>query len=254
MTASFPDLAGRAVFITGGGSGIGAGLTRGFAAQGARVAFVQRSDATSLVEQIETDTGSRPLAVRSDISDPVALRRAIEIAREALGPISVLVCNAADDTRMNSQNIEPEDWRRAMAINLDHYFFAAQSVLPDMRAARDGRIVMLSSISYMMGMGGLLPYTTANAGITAMVRSLARDFGPDGIRVNALAPGMVLTERQERLWLDEEVKSKHMETQCLKRHLTPEDMIGPALFLASDISAAITGQCLAADAGVAFPG
>ena len=186
----YPDLKGASVFITGGGSGIGASLTEGFLRQGAKVAFVQRSDAGGFCDRMERETGNRPLFVACDITDVAALKAAVGRAAVAHGPVRVLVNNAANDQRHETLAVDEAFWDWSMAINLKAYFFAIQAVVPGMRAAGGGAVVNFSSISYMMGNAGYPVYTTANSGINGMTRSLAREFGPDRIRVNALAPDL----------------------------------------------------------------
>lgn len=250
----FPDLAGASVFITGGGSGIGAALTDGFLAQGAKVAFVQRSDATAFCDEMENRHGVRPLFRSCDITDLAALRACIAEADAAHGPIRVLVNNAANDRRHDTLAVDEAFFDWSIAVNLKAYFFAAQAVIPGMRAAGGGSIVNFSSISYMMGNAGYPVYIAANAGITGLTRSLAREFGPDRIRVNALAPGWVLTERQKALWVTEEGLKAHLDRQCLKDALEPADIVGGCLFLASSASRAMTGQALVIDGGVVVTG
>ena len=251
---TFHDLEGASVFITGGGSGIGAALTDGFLRQGAKVAFVGRSDATDFVEQIERTTGQRPLFIRCDVTDIAALQHAIAQAAGAHGAISVLVNNAANDQRHTTHEVDEEFWDWSQAINLKAYFFACQTVIPSMQASGGGVIVNFSSISYMMGNSGYPAYTSANSGINGLTRSLAREFGPDRIRVNALAPGWVLTERQLDEWATPEALAAHLERQCLKDHLVPQDIVESALFLASGASRMITGQSLVVDGGVVVTG
>ncbi len=251
---AFPDLAARPVFITGGGSGIGAALTLGFLRQGARVAFVQRSDASAFCDDAERETGNRPLFLPCDISDMAALDQTIADAARAHGPARVLINNAANDQRHDTLSTAPADWDRLMAINLKAYFFAAQAVIPGMRDAGGGSVVNLTSISYMMGNAGYPVYTTANAGINGMTRSLAREFGPDRIRVNALAPGWVMTDKQRARWVQPDALAAHIDRQCLKDTLAPEDIVGGALFLASDASRMMTGQALVIDGGVVVTG
>jgi len=254
MSAVFPDLDGQSVFITGGGSGIGAALTEGFLRQGCRVAFVQRSDASKFCDAMEAATGRRPHAMCCDITDIPALQAAIAQAGAVNGPVTVLVNNAANDQRHATLDVDEEFWDWSQAINLKAYFFACQAVIPGMRAAGGGAIINVSSISYMMGNAGYPAYTAANGGITAMTRSLAREFGPDRIRVNALLPGWVLTEKQLRLWAKPEDLAEHMKKMCLKDHLTPEDIVGGMLFLASRASKAMTGQAMVIDGGVVVTG
>jgi NAD(P)-dependent dehydrogenase (short-subunit alcohol dehydrogenase family) len=250
----FPDLQGASVFITGGGSGIGAALTDGFMGQGAKVAFVQRSDATAFCDEMEAKHGVRPHYQSCDITDVPRLKACIAAAAEAHGPIRVLVNNAANDKRHDPLEVDEAFWDWSIAINLKAYFFAAQAVIPGMQAAGGGSIVNFTSISYMMGNAGYPVYTTSNSGINGMTRSLAREYGPDRIRVNALAPGWVLTQKQKDLWVTEEGLAAHLERQCLKDTLEPEDIVGGCLFLASNTSKAMTGQALVIDGGVVVTG
>lgn len=250
MSATFHDLSGASVFITGGGSGIGAALTEGFLAQGANVGFVQRSEAGAFCDAMAERYGRRPLFVPCDITDTAALKAALDRVAEAHGPVTVLVNNAANDKRHGTLEADEAFWDWSMAINLRAYFFACQAVLPGMRAAGGGAIVNFSSISYMMGNAGYPIYATANGGITAMTRSLAREFGPDKIRVNTLAPGWVLTQKQKDLWASPEALAGHLERQCLKEHLVEQDIVDAVLFLSSDTSRMMTGQCIAVDGGV----
>lgn len=252
--AVYPDLKGASVFITGGGSGIGASLTEGFLRQGAKVAFVQRSDASDFAVEMEEKTGNRPLFLKCDITDIARLKACIEEASLAHGPLTVLVNNAANDRRHTTAEVDEAFWDWSQAINLKSYFFACQAVVAGMRAAGGGSIINTTSISYMMGNAGYPAYTTANSGINGMTRSLAREFGPDKIRVNALAPGWVLTEKQLEMWTTPEALDAHMERMCLKEHLKPEDIVGPILFLASRVSGAMTGQAMVVDGGVVVTG
>lgn len=251
---TFPDLNGASVFITGGGSGIGAALTDGFLAQGARVAFVQRSDASDFVAEMAEKHGTAPLFLPCDITDIPALQSCIAQAGEAHGAITALVNNAANDKRHQTLEVDEAFWDWSQAINLKAYFFAAQAVIPGMQAAGGGSIVNFSSISYMMGNAGYPAYTAANSGINGMTRSLAREFGPDRIRVNALAPGWVLTQKQKDMWVTEEGLAAHLARQCLADPLEPEDIVGGCLFLASAASKAMTGQALVIDGGVVVTG
>ncbi len=252
--AHYPDLKGASVFITGGGSGIGAALTEGFLRQGAKVAFVQRSDASAFCDEMAAKTGNRPLFIPCDITDTPALQAAIAQAAAAQGTITVLVNNAANDKRHKTAEVTEEFWDWSLNINLKCYFFAAQAVLPGMQAAGGGSIINFSSISYMMGNLGYPVYTSANSAINGLTRSLAREFGPDRIRVNALAPGWVLTQKQKDLWVTPEGLQAHVDRQCLKDTLAPEDIVGGVLFLASDSSRMMTGQALVIDGGVVVTG
>lgn len=252
MTATFHDLAGASVFITGGGNGIGAALTDGFLAQGAKVAFVGRSDASAFVDQMAAKHANRPLFIPCDITDTDALQDAIAKAADAHGPLKALVNNAANDARHEAATITPAYWDEMQAVNLKAYFFACQKAATVM--APQGAMINFSSISYLFGAAGMIGYTTANAGITGMTRSLAREWGPRGIRVNAIAPGWVFTEKQETMWATPKTKAAFLERQCLPEPIMPADMVGPVLFLASDASRMMTGQVMVVDAGVVTTG
>lgn len=254
IDAHFDDLKGQSVFITGGGSGIGAWLTEGFVAQGAKVAFVQRSDATELCDRLEATYQNRPLFMACDITEIDALRATIRQAREAHGPITVLVNNAASDNRHDLDAFTVEDWDKAININLRPHFFTAQEISGDMRQAGFGSIINFSSISYMMGNAGYPAYVASKSAITGLTRGLARELGPDNIRVNALMPGWVLTDRQRELWVTPEALADHIERQCLKAEILPEDIVAPTLFLASSASRMMTSQALVVDGGVVVTG
>ncbi|SEG50977.1 NAD(P)-dependent dehydrogenase, short-chain alcohol dehydrogenase family [Thalassococcus halodurans] len=254
LNATYHDLNGKSVFITGGGSGIGASLTEGFLRQGAKVAFVGRSDASEFVDEMEQKTGNRPFFIQCDITDIPALQDAIAKSADQNGPITVLVNNAANDKRHATEDVTEDFWDWSMAINLKAYFFACQAVVGGMRDAGGGSIINFSSISYMMGNAGYPAYTTANSGINGMTRSLAREFGPDRIRVNALAPGWVLTQKQLDMWADPASLAAHLDRQCLKDHLVPEDIVGTTLFMASNASRMMTGQAMVVDGGVVVTG
>lgn len=254
MNAVYPDLAGASVFITGGGSGIGAALTEGFLRQGAHVAFVQRRDGAGFCDAMEAATGRRPLFIACDITDAGALQAAIAQAAQAHGPIQVLVNNAANDQRHSLAEVTPDfmDW--SLAINFKCYVTAIQAVAPAMQAAGKGAIINMTSISYMMGNAGYPIYTAANSALNGLTRSLARELGPYRIRVNALAPGWVMTAKQLELWVTPEGLAEHMKRQCLPDTLNPDDITGGVLFLASDASRAMTGQALVIDGGVVVTG
>lgn len=251
---TYPDLRGASVFITGGGSGIGAALTEGFLRQGAKVAFCQRRDGTAFCDEMQELTGHRPVYFAADLTDLTQLESALHGAAAVHGPISVLVNNAANDQRMSTLDVDEAFWDSSIAINLKSYFFAAKAVLPAMKSMGRGAIINFSSISYMFGAAGYPVYLTANAGITGLTRTLAREFGPDRIRVNALAPGWVLTQKQKDLWVTPESLAAHLQRQCLPDALAPQDIVGGCLFLASDASRAMTGQVLVIDGGVVVTG
>lgn len=246
--ARYPDLEGASVFVTGGGSGIGAALVEGFAEQGARVAFVDIQDSATFAAGVAERTGARVLFLPCDITDTPALEAAMDRAAGAHEPIRVLVNNAADDTRHQALETTEAQWDASQAVNLKSVFFASRKAAASM--GEGGAIVSFTSISYHLGLPDLAPYIAAKAGIIGLTRSLARAWGPRGIRVNAIAPGWVLTERQRRLWATPEALAAFLERQSLPREIAPEDMVGPTLFLASRASGMVTGQVLAVDAGV----
>jgi galactose dehydrogenase len=253
MHATFHDLKGASVFITGGGSGIGAALTKGFLQQGAKVAFVGRSDYAGFVAEMSAATGNTPLFLRCDVTDIAALQAAMDAAAEAHGPITVLVNNAANDQRMQADTVTPPMWQEMVDVNFTHYFFAAQKAAAGM-AKTGGSIINYTSTSYMMGMAGASPYVACNAGIMGLTRALAREWGPRRIRVNAIAPGWVLTQKQMEKWATEESLAVHRAKQCLTEMMQPDDMVDGTLFLASAASRMMTGQVMAIDAGVVVTG
>ena len=251
-TATFPDLEDVAVLITGGGTGIGAALTEGFAAQGAKVAFIDIAEGPSRDLAARLAEGSRhaPLFIHADLTSVDAIRQAVETAQDAHGAATVLVNNAALDDRHELLEMSEAYWDDNQAVNLKPVAFAAQAVAPGMIAAGGGAIVNFTSTSYMLNIGAMPSYTAAKAGIVGLTKGLAGRLGPDGIRVNAIAPGWVMTERQKKLWVTEEGLAAMIDRQCLKRPIEPEDMVGPCLFLASKASAMITAQVLIADGGM----
>lgn len=254
ISTTFSDLQGKSVFISGGGSGIGEFLTEGFVAQGAKVAFCQRSDATSVCDRIEREYGVRPLYLNCDVTDVEAYKAVLGEAAQTHGDIEVLVNNAAWDNRHTLEDMTPDLWDYMQNVNIRHQYFAIQTVVPGMRRKGGGAIINYSSVSYMMGNGGYVSYVSAKAGITGMTRGLARELGPDNIRVNALMPGWVITGRQKELWVTDEALGAHIARQCLKEPIAPGDMIEPTLFLASNASRMMTGQALVVDGGVVVTG
>ncbi|HFA60129.1 MAG TPA: SDR family oxidoreductase, partial [Rhodospirillales bacterium] len=224
--ATYPSLAGRSVFVTGGGSGIGAAIVAAFCAQGSKVAFVDidREASEATVRAIAEQGHATPLFIDCDLRDIDRLRASIAEAAAAHGPITVLVNNAARDDRHRIEEVTPEYWRERLALNLDHQFFAAQAVFPMMKEAGGGSIVNMGSVSWMIGQGNMPGYTTAKSAIMGLTRALARDMGPYNIRVTSVAPGWIMTERQIRLWLTPEGEKELMARQCLKRKLYPEDI------------------------------
>jgi D-xylose 1-dehydrogenase len=250
MPATYPDLANKVVLVTGGASGIGATLVTALAAQGARVGFldIDAAAGTRLEGQVAA-TGAAVHFEACDLRDIPALKAAVAAVRAALGPITGLVNNAAHDERHATLEVTPEYFDERIATNFRHQFFAAQAVLPDMQAAGGGAIVCMSSIVPMIGMGGMPAYAASKSAVVGLARSLARDFGPDNVRVNVVAPGWIMTERQMTLWLTPEADAMREERQALKRRLVPDDVARVALFLLSEESSAITGQTHVVDGG-----
>lgn len=251
QSAVYPSLAGRTVFITGGGSGIGASLTRAFARQKANVAFVDiaRDASRRLVDDIHQSLGVEPLFLPCDLRDIDALKASIEATRERLGNIAVLLNNAANDDRHRVEEVTPAQWDERVAVNLRPMFFAAQAVAPQMRALGGGSIINFGSICWRIGTSDLPIYSAAKAAAHGLSRSLARDLGVQGIRVNTLSPGCVMTDRQLRLWVTPEKQEVILANQYLKRLIQPEHIAQFALFLAADDSAMCTAQEIIVDAG-----
>ncbi|PWS39068.1 3-oxoacyl-ACP reductase [Falsiroseomonas bella] len=243
--ATYPSLRGRVVLITGGASGIGAEMVAQFARQGARVAFLD-FDATNGAN-VAASTGS--LFLQCDLRDIAALRAAIADVRAKLGDPLVLVNNAARDDRHGLETVEPDYWDERMATNLRHMFFCAQAVAPGMRAAKQGSIINMGSVSWMSGQGGMPAYTAAKSAVRGLTRGLARDLGGDNIRVNELVPGWVFTERQEALWATPEAVANHLAAQSIHRKVMPPDIARMALWLAADDSAMVTAQYFVVDGG-----
>lgn len=249
--ARYPSLAGRPVFITGGATGIGAALVEAFVAQGAAVGFVDIDVASgeALCARLREGAAVQPLFLPTDITDTAALERAIDTAAARFGAPRALMNNAANDERHRIEDTTPALWDERMAVNLRAQFFAARKVAQGMRAAGGGSIVNFGSISWMAKQGGMPAYTTAKAAVQGLTRSLARDFGPDHIRVNTLVPGWVMTEKQLRLRVDERAREDIARNQCLPSPLQPQHVASLALFLAADDSAMCTAQDFVVDGG-----
>ncbi len=246
--AVYPDLEDRVVVITGGATGIGAELVQAFCDQGSHVGFLD-IDATAgraLVEKI----GSRVVFEPCDVRDIEALRAGLARISSSLGPARILVNNAASDERHGWSEISPETWDERFAVNLRHQFFAAQALAREMEAAGGGSIVNLGSTSWRMALGHMVAYTTAKAGVEGLTRSLAREFGPLGIRVNAVIPGWVFTERQLARWVTPEAEMATLARQCVTRRLMPADIAAMVLFLGSEAGAGCTAQSFVVDLGL----
>jgi NAD(P)-dependent dehydrogenase (short-subunit alcohol dehydrogenase family) len=242
---------GRTVFVSGGGSGIGASIVEHFAEQGAKVGFVDIDEPASmaLVKKVETAGHAAPLFLKADVRDVKAYQAAITDVATKLGAITVPINNAARDDRHDLAEVTPDYWDERIAVNLRHQFFAIQAVAPGMKAAGGGSIVNFSSVSYHTMTARLSVYEAAKAAVIGLTRGLARDLGPDRIRLNAITPGWIMTQRQIDLWLTPEAEADLMKAQCLKEKVYPPDIARMALFLASDDSRLITAQNFVVDGG-----
>ena len=247
--AHYPSLADRTVLITGGATGIGATLVEQFAAQGARVGFIDIDTAGATLAEGLAGARHAPLFVAADLTDVAALEAAIEDVRRRHGPIAVLLNNAANDRRHRIEDTTPETWDAGIAVNLRHQFFAARSVAQDMRQLGGGSIVNFGSISWKLKQGGMPVYTTAKAAVQGLTRSLARDLGAFNIRVNTLVPGWVMTEKQLKLWVDDAARAEIARGQCINQPLLAEHIARMALFLAADDSTMCTAQDFVVDGG-----
>lgn len=245
MNARYPDLDGRVVFITGGASGIGAAFVEAFAAQGARVAFVDI--AADEGKALARRTGAR--FAHCDVTAPADLEAAVLGAAADLGALDVLINNVANDTRCDAADLTPEAWRASLAVNLDPVVIASRAAYRVMQPVRRGAIINLSSINAILAPADLAAYAAAKAAINTLTKSLARAWGEANIRVNAISPGWVVTERQLALWLTPEAEAAWMKEVALKRRIMPVDVANLALFLASDAAALITGQNIIIDGG-----
>ena len=248
--AIYPSLAGKTVLISGGGSGIGAGLVEAFVEQGSVVAFVDIDKAASaeLVARLSPDAAHAPIFERCDVTDIDALTAAIADFETRIGGIDILVNNAANDDRHTIEQITPAYWDQRMAVNLRHQFFAAQAVAPAMKRAGGGVILNFGSISWHLALPELTLYQTAKAAIEGLTRSLARDLGRDNIRVNTIVPGNVKTPRQMK-WYTPEGEAEIVAAQCLDGRIQPVDVAALVLFLASDDARMCTGHDYFIDAG-----
>jgi len=249
--ASYPSLRDRVVFVTGGATGIGAQEVTEFARQGAKVAFVDINDeaAKALVETLRAAGGHAPLYQHCDLKDIASLQSAIATAGQTLGPITVLVNNAANDQRHAWQDVTVEYWDERQQTNLRHQFFAIQAVAPMMKAAGGGSIINFGSISWHTNAGGMPAYTTAKAGVEGLTKGMARDLGPFNIRVNCVIPGWVMTQRQIDLWLTPEAEEQLLRAQCLKGKLVGADLARMVLWLAGEDSRMCSSQLFVVDAG-----
>ena len=250
----YPDLEGRTVFISGGATGIGAALVEAFAVQQADVHFIDiDTDAGSaLANRLGSETGNQPNFTPCDVTDTNALMACIGAAHAAGTGLGVLVNNAANDQRMPVDEVTPEDWDRLVSVNLKHQFFAAQAaarVMAEQAAGSGGSIINFGSIAPVIGVPNLAVYSSAKSAAAGLTRSLARDLGAVGIRVNSVVPGAILTERQRRDWISPKDEARIIEQQCLKRPMVEADVAEMVLFLASNASRGCTGAEFRVDGG-----
>jgi D-xylose 1-dehydrogenase len=254
MFTLYPSLKNKVVFISGGSSGIGADIVKAFCAQGSKVAFngTKAGGGDALIEEIVQAGHPAPNYTQCDVRDIPALQAMLEGVCDTLGTIQVLVNNAGRDDRHSLEELTPEYWDNCLNINLRHQVFATQTVARRAKAAGQGAsIINMGSTSWMRGRPNLIGYTTSKAAISGMTRTLARELGVHNIRVNALVPGAIETERQTKLWRNPDEDKMFLDHQCLKFRLQSVHVAKPTLFLASDDSEGITGQNLIVDAGLA---
>ena len=247
--AIYPSLKQRTVLVTGGGSGIGEAIVRRFVDQGSRVGFIDIDVQASRQLLTSLPAEASVHFEQADLRDIGALRRAVASIREALGPITILINNAARDDRHAIEDVTPEFWDERISVNLKHQFFCAQAVAPDMAQAGGGSIVNMGSVSWVIGQGNMPCYTTAKSAVQGLTRALARDLGPKNVRVNSILPGWIMTQRQQDLWLTPAGEAEIMQRQCLKRKLMPDDIARAVLFFAADDSGACTNQNYIVDGG-----
>ncbi|MEO3808308.1 SDR family oxidoreductase [Sphaerisporangium sp. B11E5] len=249
--AVYPSLRGKVAFVTGGATGLGAEFVAALAAQGTRVGFADIDDAGAarLLEKLAGTGCPEPLYVHADVCDVEGLKAAVAVVERELGPVSVLVNNAANDLRQDFESIDPATWDHGIAVNLRHHFFAMRAVLAGMRSLGGGSIVNLGSISAHTDFVGLPMYIASKAAIEGLTRTMARELGPDRVRVNCVVPGWVFTERQLTHWVTPEVREKLAQVQSLPDNVMPGDVARLVLWLAADDSAMCTGQKWIVDGG-----
>lgn len=248
--ATYPDLAGKRVVITGGGSGIGSELTSAFAAQGARVYFLDIAEEAS--RALETQlAGAKhpPVFIKCDLTNIDELKATFERIEREVGGVDILLNNAANDDRHDIENVTPAYWESRMNVNLRHQYFCAQAVIPGMKARKYGVLLNFGSISWHIPHTQLGLYMMAKAAIEGMTRSLARELGPDGIRAVTVVPGAVVTPRQKALWHNPDEEARILAGQCIPERVEMEDVAALALFLASNNARHISGREYFVDAG-----
>jgi len=251
MAAKYFDLKNKRVFITGGGSGIGASIVEHFCEQNSEVYFVDINvkESNKLISDIKNKKFKIPTFIECDLLNIKKLQDIISKIISEKGPIDILINSAANDERHNIDDVTEEYWNERMNINLKHYFFTVQSVKKAMIKNKGGVIVNIGSASWMIGQGGMAAYTAAKSGVVGLTRSFARDLGEFNIRVNSVVPGWIMTERQIEKWLTPESEKELMKSQCLKRKLVPADVARAVLFFSSDESSACTNQSYIVDGG-----
>ena len=246
-SAIFPSLATKTVVVTGGGSGIGAQIVRGFVAQKARVFFLDIAEADS--SALARDLGGAAQFINCDLKDLEALKAALALVEERAGPVATLVNNAANDDRHSFEKVTPAYWEDRINVNLRHYFFAAQALVAGMRRAGGGSIINIGSVSWHLALPDLVLYETSKAAIEGLTRALARDLGEANIRVTCVIPGAVKTPRQMALWHTPEEEEKIVTQQCIKGRVEPSDVAAMVQFLASDDARFCTAHSYWVDAG-----
>ena len=251
MAAKYFDLKNKRVFITGGGSGIGASIVEHFCEQDSEVYFVDINvkESNKLISDIKNKKFKVPTFIECDLLNIKKLQDIISKIISEKGPIDILINSAANDERHNIDDVTEEYWNERMNINLKHYFFTVQSVKKAMIKNKGGVIVNIGSASWMIGQGGMAAYTAAKSGVVGLTRSFARDLGEFNIRVNSVVPGWIMTERQIEKWLTPESEKELMKSQCLKRKLVPADVARAVLFFSSNESSACTNQSYIVDGG-----
>jgi len=252
MNVTYSDLKNKKVFITGGGSGIGASIVEHFCEQKSEVFFVDINikDSNKLINKLKKKKFRLPKFIECDLLDVEKLQNVIKNIIVSRGPINVLVNNAANDQRHKTEEVDEKYWENRIGVNLKHCFFAAQAVVEGMKKLKNGSIVNLGSVSWMLGEGDKVIYETAKSAVVGLTRSFAQEFGMFNIRCNSVVPGSIATERQIKHWLTPKYKKLILEKQALKRQLKPEDVARLVLFLASDQSSGCTKQDFIVDAGI----
>lgn len=248
---SYSSLKDKVVLITGGASGIGSSIVENFLKQGSKVAFLDKElELAKKLVQKNDNFNHKAVFKKCDLIDILDMKKKIKQFQEELGPVSILVNNAANDERHDIDNVTPEYWDNRMNTNLRHYFFTVQSVYKDMKKLGGGSIINIGSYSWMLAQGGMPGYTTAKSAVMGLTRTLARDMGLHNIRVNCVVPGWVITERQKKLWLTAKIEKETIDRQCIKRLLNPDDISKVVLFFASQQSSGISAQNYVVDGGI----